>query len=84
MQIKHPEEIISNLFKRYSTQEENILHLERLFMAASVIRWAFKVTSKPEEIVQYLAQVEKFLNGTIDLYWEGSIIKVGRTKRGKQ
>jgi hypothetical protein len=84
MHIKHPEEIINSLFKKYSTQEENIIHLERLFMAASVIRWVFRVTNKPEEIVQYMGQIEKYLKGELELYWEAGVIKVKRVKRGKQ
>ena len=52
-------------------------------MAASVIRWAFKNSSRGDEIIQYLMQVEKYLDGEINLYWEGDIIKVGRAKRGK-
>jgi hypothetical protein len=82
MKLKRPEEIIKSIYDRYSVKEENIIFLGRLFVAASVVRWAFKQSSKTEELLQYLSQVEKFLEGEIDLYWQDGVIKVGRNKKG--
>lgn len=83
MKLKSPEEVIKNLVEKYTVEDENIFYLNRLFMAASVVRWAFKVASTTEEIIQYLSQVEKYLSGQIELYWQDGVIKVGRVKRGK-
>ena len=83
MHLKNPEQIINSLYHKYCVKEDNLIILEHLFMAASVIRWAFKNSSRGDEIIQYLMQVEKYLDGEKNLYWEGDIIKVGRAKRGK-
>lgn len=83
MHLRDPEQIINSLYRKYAVKEDNLIILERLFVAASVIRWSFKNSSRGDEILQYLMQVEKYLEGEINLYWEGDIIKVGRAKRGK-
>ena len=83
MHLRDPEQIIFSLYHKYSTREDNLINAERLFIAASVVRWVFRTASRGDEILQYLLQVEKYLEGEINLYWEGDIIKVGRMKRGK-
>ncbi len=84
MNLKSPDEIVDALVKKYTVTNDNLILMRRLFVAASVVRWAFSTTSRVEEILQYLGQVEKYLDGEIDLYWEDEVIKVARVKRGKQ
>ena len=62
MNLRSPEEIIRAFFQKYSVFEENIIILRRLFVAASVIRWVFNSTTRQDEILQYLVQVEKYLD----------------------
>lgn len=84
MNLKSPEDIIKAFTEKYLIINDNLIDVRRLFIAASVVRWIFNSTSRTEEILQYLGQVEKYLNGQIELYWQGDIIKVGRPKRGKK
>ena len=83
MNLRSPDEIIKAFFQKYSAFEGNIIILRRLFVAASVIRWIFDSTTRQDEILQYLVQVEKYLEGEIDLYWKDGVIKVGRNKKGR-
>ena len=83
MKIKSPEQIIKAMVEKYSTKEDNIVHLERLFVAASVVRWVFQNTSNTEEMLKYLMQVDKYLQKETELYWEEGIIKV-KTERKKK
>ena len=76
MKIKTPEQIIKAMVEKYSTREDNIVHLERLFIAASVVRWVFQNTSNTEEMLKYFMQVDKYLQKEVELYWEEGIIKV--------
>jgi len=82
MKLKRPEEIIKSIYERYSVKQDNIVFLGRLFVAASVVRWAFNQSSKTEELLQYLSQIERFLEGEIELYWQDGVIKVGKVKKG--
>lgn len=84
MNLKSQEDIIDGLTKKFLKKEDNIYHLERLFMAVSVVRWMFKNAGSNAEILQYLVQVERHLTGEINLYWQDDVIKVGKDKiRGK-
>ena len=83
MNLKSPDEIIAIFVEKYLTKEDNIINAKRLFVASSVIRWIFETTTNQTEIIQYLGQVEKYLNGQIELYWHNDVIKVGRAKKGK-
>lgn len=83
MHLRDPDEIIISLYRKYSSKEDNLIIAERLFVAASVVKWVFKNANRGDEIIQYLLQVEKYLEGEINLYWEEDVIKVGRVKRGK-
>lgn len=83
MKIKTPEEIIRGLKMRYASSEENVYFMDKIFVAASVVKWIFLNSSKNEEILGYLAQVERYMNGEIDLHWEDNTIKVSKPKKGK-
>jgi hypothetical protein len=83
MKLKKPEEIMLELRTRYLSKTDNVYHLERYFVACSVIRWIFGTTDKSEEILGYLAQVERHMNGEIDLFWDEGSIKVGKPKKDK-
>lgn len=83
MKLKQPEEIIKGIKLRYLTKLDNVYYLERFFVACSVVRWIYKTTDKTEEILSYLGQVERHMQGEIDLFWEDSVIKVGKPKKGK-
>jgi hypothetical protein len=82
MRIRSQEEIVKNLIKKYVNKSDNIFMSQRLFMAASVVRWVFENTKTPDQIIQYLMQVEKYLEGELELYWEDNIIRVGKVKKG--
>lgn len=83
MQIKNEREIIKDLINKYLKKDENVYYLDRLFVANTVIRWIFDETKQQGEILQYLIQVDKFLNGEINLYWKNGNIKVERKKEVK-
>ena len=84
MKIKPPEDIIKGLKIKYCSSEDNVYYLEKLFVAASVVKWIFSNTKDTNEILQYLSQVERHMTGQINLYWDNGIIKVGSIKRGKE
>ncbi len=83
MKLKQPEEIIKGIRKRYLTKLDNVFYLEKYFVACSVIRWIYKTTDKTEEILAYMGQIERHMNGEIDLFWENGVIKVGKPKKDK-
>lgn len=81
MVLKSEKDIINNIIKKYLVKENNLIKVNRLFVAVSVVRWVFSSTKDTEEILGYLTQLERFLDGEINLYWENSVIKVGRNKK---
>lgn len=83
MQLKNPEEIIKALRQRYTVREDNLTNLDKIFVAASIVRWVFANTKDTNEILQYLTQVERYMNNQINLYWSDGVIKVGQVKKGK-
>ena len=82
MRIRSQEEIIKSLIKKYGVRKDNIFMSQRLFVAATVVRWVFENTKTPDQIVQYLMQVEKHLDGELELFWEDGVIRVGKAKKG--
>ncbi len=84
MKIKQPEQIIKSMIEKYSKKQDNIVFIEKLFVANTIIKWIFEKPAKTEEILQYLSQVDRYLQGEIDLYWQDGVIKVGRTKKGEK
>lgn len=83
MQLKSESQIIKDLTKKFLEKEENVYYLDRLFMANTVVRWVFRHANNQEEILQYLIQIDKYLNREINLSWKNGEIKVERKKEAK-
>lgn len=81
MVLKSEKDIVKNILKKYVVRENNLIKVNRLFVAISVVRWVFSSTKDTEEILGYLSQLERFLEGEINLYWEDSVIKISRNKK---
>lgn len=64
-------------------KDGNLLHTSRVFVAASVIQWIYENTKTDDQISHYLSQVEKHLNGELEMYWENGLIRIRKEKRGK-
>jgi hypothetical protein len=84
MKLRSPSDIIRDVVKREAKHQDNIINCERIFVAASVIRWAFQETQDTNEILGYLSQVERYLKEEINLIWsEGTIKVASNIKKGK-
>lgn len=84
MRLRPASDIIRDILKREVKHENNIIHAERIFMATSVIKWAYEKTQDVGEILGYLSQVERYLKEEINLVWSDGIIKVTpNVKKGK-
>lgn len=72
---------IQKLIKDFATKKGNIFHAERLFVANTVLNWAFQNYKDEKTLRNYIFQVERHLNGEITLYWENDVIKVKNKKK---
>jgi hypothetical protein len=53
---------------------------ERLFIAKSILNWIFENSKHPNVINLYMKDLEKYLNGEMELKWINGII----TKKSKK
>lgn len=84
MTLQTAEEAIQKIIiSRPLDRDGNLLHTSRIFVAASVIQWIYQNTKTEDQISHYLSQVEKHLNGELEMYWENGNIRIRKEKRGK-
>ena len=72
---------IQKFIKDYATKDGNIFHAEKLFVANTILNWAFANYKDEKTLRNYILQVERHLNGEIILYWDGDVIKVKNKKK---
>jgi hypothetical protein len=76
--------IRARIAKSFVKKDENVFHAQKLFMAVSVLRWAYEKQASESEKSKYYNFVEKYLDGEIDLYWEDGIIKLKTLTKSKR
>ena len=76
-----PEKEIKKLLNEFLKIKDNIFLTERLFVAVSVLNWAFLKHSDKYALQHYLDQVKKHLRGEITLYWEDGTVRIHRGKK---
>lgn len=72
---------IEKMIKDYAVKEDNVFLAERLFVANTVLNWAFNNNKDEKMLKIYIGQVERHLAGEITLYWDGNVIKVKKDER---
>lgn len=75
----NPEREIKKILEEFLRKEENIVLSEKIFVAVSVLNWAYLKYKDQHVLQHYLELVKKHLRGEIQLYWEKGVVK---TKRG--
>jgi hypothetical protein len=75
------QQIIKNIIDQYKKKEDNVIIAERLFMAITVVNWAFQQRTKLDSLQKYINYVHKFLNNEIDLYWQDGTIHYKPVKK---
>jgi hypothetical protein len=80
MDDKDKELLLKGILKKYLKKEDNIYLSERLFIAKSVLNWIFENSKHPNVINLYVKDLEKYLNGEMELKWIDGII----TKKSKK
>lgn len=78
MNIEREIKIILNEFLQ---KKDNLILSERIFIAVSILNWAYLNHKDKDVLKYYLAEVKKHLSGEITLYWENGVVRV---KRGKK
>ena len=81
MNLKNKEDAISSMLKKYLKAQDNLLLSERLFIAKSFINWIFDNTKHPQIIKTYVDDVERYINGEIDMVWKNGIITKRKIKK---
>ena len=82
-QLKDPRDIVSGLYKKYVTKEDNVIHAEKIFFVNGLIREAFKKEDQQKiihELMVWGEAIPKYLNNELDMVWkDGNIVvtKVG-------
>jgi hypothetical protein len=80
MDDKDKDLLLKGIIKKYLKIEDNILLSERLFIAKSILNWIFENSKHPNVINLYMKDLEKYLNGEMELKWINGII----TKKSKK
>jgi len=80
MDDKDKDLLLKGIVKKYLKIEDNILLSERLFIAKSILNWIFENSKHPNVINLYMKDLEKYLNGEMELKWINGII----TKKSKK
>jgi|LakMenE01Jun11ns_1017448.scaffolds.fasta_scaffold8805101_2 hypothetical protein len=81
MNYKNKEEAITGILKKYLVIKDNMLLSERLFVAKSVINWIFQNSKNPLIIKSHLEDVEKHINGELELSWKDGFIVRKKNKK---
>ena len=68
--------IIRNILEEFVKIDDNIYHSERLFVAHTVLRWAFETTKDENQIKFYVNQIKKYLRGEINIFWKDGKIRI--------
>lgn len=77
----NPESEIRKLLEEFMQVQGNLIMSERMFVAFSVLNWAYLKHKNPELLQYYLNEVKKHLRGELTLYWEDGVVKVHRGKK---
>lgn len=73
---KNKDEAIKFILKSHLKIDKNLFLSHKLFVAKSAINWIFDHGKDINIIKYYLKDVEKYLNGDLELLWEdGKILK---------
>lgn len=67
--------IIENIINEFIRKNGNIFHAEKLFVAHTILRWAFENCSNDSELRFYIEQVKKYLRNEINLFWKDGKIR---------
>lgn len=78
------QQILKNMIEQYLVKEDNMLFAQKLFVARTVINWAFAQKTNTNSLEKYLNYVHKYLNNEIDLYWEDGTIHYKAVKKRKE
>lgn len=78
--LKEPKKIIRDLFLKYATIEENVVHADKLFIINTVINYVFKNndyrTIDKKLLLEYGELLNRYLKNEVDIYWQGDTIMV--------
>ena len=84
MKLKSRQEIIRDLFKRYTYKNENIVYGHKLFVINSIINYIYLDGDDKNVynlIVYYSGLIDKYLKGELDLYWEDGKVRVEEVEK---
>lgn len=77
---QNAEKQIKKMIEAHVTKQDNLVIATKLFVAKSVLNWAFENAKDSKAFKAYMSEIERHLNGEITLYWEDGIIKVRKEK----
>ncbi len=77
------DDVIKNILSDFMKVDNNVYHGEKLFIAHTVLQWAFKNSSNKEQLNFYILQVRRYLRGELTIFWkDGKIRIINRGKNG--
>jgi hypothetical protein len=74
--IPDEQEEIVRIIHEYTKCKSNVYSAERIFMAHSAIKWAYKNAANEQVLRLYLSEIEKHLKNEITLYWHKGTIRI--------
>ena len=73
--------------KRCLSTEGNVLYCEKLFIINSIMNWLLVDLKNSavsiDEMKEQLVYINKYLDGEIDLYWDGGVLMYYEKKGGE-
>lgn len=74
MHYKNRKQAIEYILKKHLKSQDNLLLSQRLFLVNSVLIWVFNNTNNQAVIKSYLNDLEKYIEGRIELPWAEEVI----------
>ncbi len=75
--------VIENLKSRYLEVDDNVVFVDRLFLAIGVVNHVIDKYRDGEmddqAMIPYFKAIEKFLDGEIEIFWDDGQLKFKRT-----
>lgn len=61
--------VIKYFIQKHLKVKGNMLHAEKLFVVNSILEWAFENSKNPQILKIYIEDLEKYIEGKIELNW---------------
>lgn len=81
MKYKTKDQAIKYLIKKYARRKGNLVLSQKLFVANAILEWIYDKTDNPQVLKVYIDDLEKYIQGKIELEWTNGKQRQERTKK---